>query len=168
MMLMEMVGGRRNVKSNVEKSSEMYFPDWIYDHLAQDDGLRACEITSDTEEIARKMIVIGLWCIQVLLVYRPTITKVLEMFERSIDDLDMPPKQNFCETTVRCFSHISVPLFFPVKLLFSNNLTRALISHCSESSAHNLDVRSASSTRSEEISLASSENHTTTANSLSS
>jgi hypothetical protein len=105
---------------------------------------------------------------QVILVYRPTITKVLEMFERSIDDLDMPPKQNFCETTVRCFSHISVPLFFPVKLLFSNNLTRALISHCSENSAHNLDVRSASSTRSEEISLASSENHTTTANSLSS
>ncbi|KAK1660593.1 hypothetical protein QYE76_048752 [Lolium multiflorum] len=97
MMLLEMVGGRRNVKSIVEKSSEKYFPDWIYDHLAQDEGLQACAVTDEIEEIARKMILIGLWCIQVLPVYRPTITKVLEMFEQSLDDLDMPPKQNFCE-----------------------------------------------------------------------
>ncbi|KAM0822109.1 hypothetical protein ACQ4PT_071721 [Festuca glaucescens] len=97
MMLLEMVGGRRNVKSTVEKSSERYFPDWIYDHLAQNDGLQACEVTGEIEEVARKMVLIGLWCIQVLPVYRPTITKVLEMFERILDDLDMPPKQNFRE-----------------------------------------------------------------------
>ncbi|KAM0858291.1 hypothetical protein ACQ4PT_047914 [Festuca glaucescens] len=97
MMLLEMVGDRRNVKSIVEKSSERYFPDWIYDHLAQEDGLQACEVRDEFEEVARKMVLIGLWCIQVLPVYRPTITKVLEMFERSLDDLDMPPKQNFCE-----------------------------------------------------------------------
>ncbi|VAH56273.1 unnamed protein product [Triticum turgidum subsp. durum] len=97
MMLLEMVGGRRNVKSIVAKSSEKYFPDWIYDHFAQDDGLQACEVTREIEEIARKITFIGLWCIQVLPMYRPTITKVLEMFERSLDDLDMPPKQNFCE-----------------------------------------------------------------------
>ncbi|XP_044974598.1 LEAF RUST 10 DISEASE-RESISTANCE LOCUS RECEPTOR-LIKE PROTEIN KINASE-like 2.5 [Hordeum vulgare subsp. vulgare] len=97
MMLLEMVGGRRNVKSIVAKSSEKYFPDWIYDHFAEDDGLQACEVTIEIEEIARKMIIIGLWCIQVLPMYRPTITQVLEMFERNLDDLDMPPKQNFCE-----------------------------------------------------------------------
>ncbi|XBI24251.1 hypothetical protein VPH35_049372 [Triticum aestivum] len=97
MMLLEMVGGRRNVKSIVNKSSEKYFPDWIYDHFAQDEGLKACEVTSEVEEIARKMTLIGLWCIQVLPIYRPTITKVLEMFEKSLDDLDMPPKQSFCE-----------------------------------------------------------------------
>uniref|UniRef100_R7W819 non-specific serine/threonine protein kinase n=1 Tax=Aegilops tauschii TaxID=37682 RepID=R7W819_AEGTA len=97
MMLLEMVGGRRNVRSIVAKSSEKYFPDWIYDHFAQDDGLQACEVTNEIEEIARKMILIGLWCIQVLPVHRPNITKVLEMFERSLDDLDMPQKQNFCE-----------------------------------------------------------------------
>ncbi|XP_048548532.1 LEAF RUST 10 DISEASE-RESISTANCE LOCUS RECEPTOR-LIKE PROTEIN KINASE-like 2.5 isoform X2 [Triticum urartu] len=124
MMLLEMVGGRRNVKSIVAKSSEKYFPDWIYDHFAQDDGLQACEVTREIEEIARKMTFIGLWCIQVLPMYRPTITRVLEMFERSLDDLDMPPKQNFCELL--------------------------------ESSAHNMDVQSSSSTRSEEISLVNS------------
>ncbi|XBI24293.1 hypothetical protein VPH35_049409 [Triticum aestivum] len=95
MMLLEMVGGRRNVKSIVAKSSEKYFPDWIYDHYAQDDGLKACEVTSEIEDIARKMTLIGLWCVQILPAYRPTITKVLEMFERSSDDMDMPPKQNF-------------------------------------------------------------------------
>ncbi|KAM3317918.1 hypothetical protein ACQJBY_035565 [Aegilops geniculata] len=95
MMLLEMVGGRKNVKSVAEKSSEEYFPDWIYDHLCQDDGLRACEVTSEIEEIAKKLTFIGLWCIQVVPMYRPTITKVLEMFERSLDELDMPPKQNF-------------------------------------------------------------------------
>nr|AUF72945.1 WAKL4/Stb6 [Triticum monococcum subsp. aegilopoides] len=124
MMLLEMVGGRRNVRLIAAKSSEKYFPDWIYDHFAQDDGLEACEVTNEIEEIARKMILIGLWCIQVIPLHRPTITKVLEMFERSLDDLDMPPKQNFCELL--------------------------------ESSAHNMDVQSGSSTRSEETSLANS------------
>ncbi|VAI68104.1 unnamed protein product [Triticum turgidum subsp. durum] len=97
MMLLEMVGGRRNVKSFVAKSSEKYFPDWIYDHFAQDEGLQACDITSETAEVARKMTLVGLWCIQVLPIYRPTITRVLEMFERNLDELDMPPKQNFGE-----------------------------------------------------------------------
>ncbi|KAF7027395.1 hypothetical protein CFC21_039441 [Triticum aestivum] len=95
MMLLEMVGGRKNVKSMAEKSSEKYFPDWIYDHFAQDDGLEACEVTNDIEEIASKMTLIGLWCIQVLPVYRPSITKVVEMFDKSLDDMAMPPKQNF-------------------------------------------------------------------------
>ncbi|KAG2587140.1 hypothetical protein PVAP13_5NG104581 [Panicum virgatum] len=95
MMLLEMVGGRKNVKSMVEKSSQKYFPDWIYDHFALDDGLEACEVTCEVEEIARKMILIGLWCVQVLPMFRPTITEVLEMFEKGLDELDIPPKQNF-------------------------------------------------------------------------
>ncbi|VAH56279.1 unnamed protein product [Triticum turgidum subsp. durum] len=97
MMLLEMVGGRRNVKSTVTNSSEKYFPDWIYGHFDQEVGLQACKVTTGIEEIAKKMILISLWCIQVLPVHRPTITNVLEMFERSLDDLDMPPKQNFYE-----------------------------------------------------------------------
>ena len=83
------------MKSMVEKSSQKYFPDWIYDHFALDDGLEACEVTCEVEEIARKMILIGLWCVQVLPMFRPTITEVLEMFEKGLDELDIPPKQNF-------------------------------------------------------------------------
>ncbi|TVU22036.1 hypothetical protein EJB05_31712, partial [Eragrostis curvula] len=97
MMLLEMVGGRKNVKSVVEKSSQKYFPEWIYDHFAKDDGLQACEVTQEVEEIAKKMSLIGLWCVQILPMHRPTITKVLEMFERGSNELDMPPKQNFSQ-----------------------------------------------------------------------
>ena len=95
MMLLEMVGGRKNVKSAVDKSSQKYFPEWIYDHFAEYDGLHACDVTREVEEISKKMTLIGLWCIQILPMHRPTITKVLEMFERGSDELVMPPKQNF-------------------------------------------------------------------------
>uniref|UniRef100_A0A0D9Y2Y6 Protein kinase domain-containing protein n=1 Tax=Oryza glumipatula TaxID=40148 RepID=A0A0D9Y2Y6_9ORYZ len=98
MMLLEMIGGRKNVKSMVQNSSEKYFPDWIYDHFYHGDGLQACEVTSEVEEIAKKMTLIGLWCVQVLPMYRPTITQVLDMFEKALDELDMPPKQSFCES----------------------------------------------------------------------
>ncbi|CAD6239531.1 unnamed protein product [Miscanthus lutarioriparius] len=66
MMLLEMVGGRKNVKSIAQESSEKYFPHWIYDHFGQDDGLQACEVTRENKGIARKMSVIGTWCIQIL------------------------------------------------------------------------------------------------------
>ncbi|CAL4951345.1 unnamed protein product [Urochloa decumbens] len=97
MMLLEMVGGRKNVNSVAQRSSEKYFPHWIYDHFGGGDGLQACEVSSENEGIARKMSVIGLWCIQILPMHRPTITKILEMFERGLDELDMPLRQNFSE-----------------------------------------------------------------------
>ncbi|XP_062193870.1 LEAF RUST 10 DISEASE-RESISTANCE LOCUS RECEPTOR-LIKE PROTEIN KINASE-like 2.5 isoform X3 [Phragmites australis] len=97
MMLLEIVGGRKNVKSAVQRSSEKYFPGWIYDHFGQDYGLQACEVTSEVEEIAKKMSLIGLWCVQILPTHRPTVTKVLEMFERGLEELDMPPKQNLSQ-----------------------------------------------------------------------
>ncbi|CAL4977692.1 unnamed protein product [Urochloa decumbens] len=97
MMLLEMVGGRKNVNSVAQKSSEKYFPHWIYDHFGHGDVLQACEVSSENEGIARKMSVIGLWCIQILPMHHPTITKVLEMFERGLDELDMPPRQNFSQ-----------------------------------------------------------------------
>ncbi|XP_047053558.1 LEAF RUST 10 DISEASE-RESISTANCE LOCUS RECEPTOR-LIKE PROTEIN KINASE-like 2.4 [Lolium rigidum] len=108
MMLLEMVGGRKNVNSMAKSSSEQYFPDWIYDHFAADDGLQACDVTREIEEMAKKMTFIGLWCIQILPIYRPTIAKVLEMFDRSLDEMEMPPKQNFCELLEDSAQNMSV------------------------------------------------------------
>ncbi|KAF8662836.1 hypothetical protein HU200_055415 [Digitaria exilis] len=73
MMLLEMVGGRKNVNSVAQKSSEKYFPHWIYDHFDRDDGLQACEVSTENEGIAKKMSLIGMWCIQILPMHRPTI-----------------------------------------------------------------------------------------------
>lgn len=95
MMLLEMVGGRKNLKASVDNPSEMYFPDWIYRCLADVGSLHSFDMEHETEEIARKMASIGLWCIQVSPSSRPTMSKVLEMFERSADELEIPPKHCF-------------------------------------------------------------------------
>uniref|UniRef100_A0A0D9ZH29 Protein kinase domain-containing protein n=1 Tax=Oryza glumipatula TaxID=40148 RepID=A0A0D9ZH29_9ORYZ len=75
MMLLEMVGGRKNLKASVDNPSEMYFPDWIYRCLADVGSLHSFDMEHETEEIARKMASIGLWCIQVSPSSRPTMSK---------------------------------------------------------------------------------------------
>ncbi|KAI3987532.1 hypothetical protein MKX01_003218, partial [Papaver californicum] len=71
MMVLEMVGGRKNVDVQVEldNSSQLYFPHWIYYHD-----------------------IVGLWCIQTNPLSRPSMSKVLEMLEGSIESLKLPPK----------------------------------------------------------------------------
>ncbi|XP_062185278.1 LEAF RUST 10 DISEASE-RESISTANCE LOCUS RECEPTOR-LIKE PROTEIN KINASE-like 2.4 [Phragmites australis] len=95
MMLLEMVGGSKNLKASVDKSNEVYFPDWIYSHLAEVGNLHTFDLGGETEENARKMALIGLCCIQVSPMSRPTMSNVLEMFEKSTDQLEIPPKQYF-------------------------------------------------------------------------
>ncbi|CAO2193557.1 unnamed protein product [Urochloa humidicola] len=90
MMLLEMVGGRTNDRENIEKSSEAYFPNWVYDRLVKD--LQSHEVTCETEEIARHMTLVGLWCIQTAPGNRPSISRVIEMLEKNINELEMPPK----------------------------------------------------------------------------
>ncbi|CAL9054627.1 unnamed protein product [Musa banksii] len=92
MMVLEMVGGRRNVKAWADRTSEIYFPDWVYEHLDRDGGLEAYDVTAETEEIARKMIMVGLWCIQTMPPSRPSMSRVVEMLEGRVGDLEMPPK----------------------------------------------------------------------------
>ncbi|KAM0944352.1 putative glycerophosphodiester phosphodiesterase, protein kinase RLK-Pelle-LRK10L-2 family [Dioscorea sansibarensis] len=92
MMILEMAGGRRNVKITADRTSEIYFPHWIYEHLDKDEGMERCGVTAGTQDIARKLIVVGLWCIQTRSESRPTMSKVVEMLEGSINDLELPPK----------------------------------------------------------------------------
>ncbi|CAM0878811.1 unnamed protein product [Alopecurus aequalis] len=97
MLLLEMVGGRSNVKAfAAEKEADLFFPLWIYDYMVGDGGvLVAHEEDGDGVEvdtIARKMAMVGLWCIQTIPANRPSMSRVLEMLERSIDELPMPPR----------------------------------------------------------------------------
>ena len=93
MVLLEMVGGRRNVQKNPDNSSQLYFPEWLHGHLSNGGTLETFEVTSATEEIATKMALIGLWCIQMMPEARPSITKVIDMLERSVTELEIPPMQ---------------------------------------------------------------------------
>ena len=93
MMVLEMVGGKHNKNVQVDCSSELYFPHWIYKQLElnQDFGLLCIKNESDRETV-RKMTVVGLWCIQTNPSSRPPMSKVVEMLEGSLESLELPPK----------------------------------------------------------------------------
>lgn len=90
MVLLEMVGGINTVEENAENSSGTYLPNWIYDCVVEE--MQRNEVTCETEEIVRKMTLIGLWCIQTTPAHRPSMSRVIEMFERNIIELEIPPK----------------------------------------------------------------------------
>ncbi|XP_050893098.1 LEAF RUST 10 DISEASE-RESISTANCE LOCUS RECEPTOR-LIKE PROTEIN KINASE-like 2.8 [Lathyrus oleraceus] len=93
MMVLEMVGRRKNIKVEVDCSSELYFPHLIYQRLElnQDLGLNCIKNEID-EEMVRKMTMVSLWCIQTNPSNRPAMHKVVEMLEGSLQVLEIPPK----------------------------------------------------------------------------
>ncbi|OIW03629.1 hypothetical protein TanjilG_22286 [Lupinus angustifolius] len=93
MMLLEMVGGRKNINAEASHSSEIYFPHWIYKKLEVngDLGLNGAVATTE-DEIAKRLTLVGLWCIQTFPNDRPTISKVIEMLEGNMNSLEVPPK----------------------------------------------------------------------------
>ncbi|XP_052136953.1 LEAF RUST 10 DISEASE-RESISTANCE LOCUS RECEPTOR-LIKE PROTEIN KINASE-like 2.5 [Oryza glaberrima] len=94
MLLLEIVKVRKNIKGIADNFSETFFPHWVYDHLVSE--MQCCETAYGTEEIARKMTIVGLWCIQMTPETRPSMSRVIEMLERSISELEMPPKPFLC------------------------------------------------------------------------
>ncbi|CAN6549501.1 unnamed protein product [Malus baccata var. baccata] len=93
MMLSEMVGGRRNIDTEAENTSEIYFPHWIYQRLERDEELGLQSVTNEEDKVrARKMIIVSLWCIQTDPSNRPAIREVIDMLEGNVDSLQIPPK----------------------------------------------------------------------------
>ncbi|CAL9191925.1 unnamed protein product [Musa hybrid cultivar] len=92
MMVLEMVGGRKNIDAAVESTSEIYFPHWIYDRLDGKNEIDISGLNNENEETVRKMIIVGLWCIQMMPGNRPSMSEIVDMLEGSIKDLQMPPR----------------------------------------------------------------------------
>jgi serine/threonine protein kinase len=90
MLLLEMAGRRRKSNSKGNCSSDVYFPSWVYDHLSEGGDLELENVTEIEAAIARKLCIVGLWCIQKAASDRPTMTKVVEMLGANIDDLQLP------------------------------------------------------------------------------
>ncbi|GJW33776.1 putative glycerophosphodiester phosphodiesterase [Tanacetum coccineum] len=88
------VCGRKDIGVEVDHSSEMYFPHWIYKRIEfNEEQLGLHGIVSDEENnMIRKTIIVGLWCIQTNPLNRPTITRVLEMLEDDLASIEIPPK----------------------------------------------------------------------------
>ncbi|XP_056160243.1 rust resistance kinase Lr10-like [Syzygium oleosum] len=92
MLLMEMAGRRKNTNANAEHSSQIYFPLWIYDQVIEGASVEMEEVVEEERKVIKKMIVVALWCIQLIPDHRPPMNKVLEMLEGDIGNIQMPPK----------------------------------------------------------------------------
>lgn len=99
MMVLEMVGLKSRIQVDTDKSSDTYFPNWIYERLEldMDLGLEGV-MNEEDEEASMKMILVGLWCIQTRPSDRPSMSKVVEMLEGSIQSLQIPPQPYFLES----------------------------------------------------------------------
>ncbi|KAK9994766.1 hypothetical protein SO802_024469 [Lithocarpus litseifolius] len=90
-LLLEMVGGRKNVDVSTENTSQIYFPEWIYNLLEQKEDLRVYVEDNGDAKIAKKLAIVGLWCIQWHPMDRPSMKVVVQMLEGEGDKLTMPP-----------------------------------------------------------------------------
>lgn len=90
MLLLEMVGGRKNndLKAN---TSQVYFPEWIYNQLSQGEELHIRIEEGNDATILKKLATVGLWCIQWYPKDRPSMKEVVQMLEGDGDNLTMPP-----------------------------------------------------------------------------
>ncbi|KAJ7943121.1 Receptor-like protein kinase [Quillaja saponaria] len=93
MMILEMIGGRKNFNVKADCTSETYFPYWVYKRLELNEELALKIIRNKGDkEIMRKMTIVGLWCIQTDPSNRPTMGRVVVMLEDSLESLQVPPK----------------------------------------------------------------------------
>ncbi|XP_028787084.1 rust resistance kinase Lr10 isoform X2 [Neltuma alba] len=108
MLLMEMAGRRRNLNPHAECSSQLYFPLWIYDQLDDDKDIEMEDLTKEEKDLAKKMIIIALWCIQLKPIDRPSMSKVIEMLEANdVESLEMPPKPSLYPNETVLADHMS-------------------------------------------------------------
>ncbi|KAJ9139763.1 hypothetical protein P3X46_030467 [Hevea brasiliensis] len=89
-LVLEMVGGRKNVEVAAENACQIYFPEWIYNLLERGEDLRIHIEEEGDANIAKKLAIVGLWCIQWHPVQRPSMKVVVQMLEGG-ENLTIPP-----------------------------------------------------------------------------
>ena len=90
MLLLEMVGGRKNIDVTVE-TNQIYFPEWVYNQLDQGEDVHIRIEEEGDIKIAKKLTIVGLWCIQWYPIDRPSMKVVVQILEREGDNLTIPP-----------------------------------------------------------------------------
>lgn len=110
---MEMVGGRKNIDYDQKSTpSKFFYADWAFDQVKKGKfgELRKEDMSEEDQLIAKKLSLVGLWCLQFNASSRPPIGKVIQMLEGG-DDIPIPPAPPFplpIDTSQqRCASHQS-------------------------------------------------------------
>ncbi|RZC62305.1 hypothetical protein C5167_024059 [Papaver somniferum] len=78
-------------KSNRRRKKILIGAGAAFATVDQDLGLDGI-LTEEREDAIRKMIIVGLWCIQMNPLNRPSVSEVLGMLEGSVEVLVIPPK----------------------------------------------------------------------------
>ncbi|KAL2318522.1 hypothetical protein Fmac_032398 [Flemingia macrophylla] len=106
MLLLEMVGGRKNVDMSSAQNFHVLYPDWIHNLVDGDEHIHVEEEGDVT--IAKKLAIVGLWCIQWRPVNRPTIRSVIQMLETDEEEeLTVPPNPFHSTTSIISGRHTS-------------------------------------------------------------
>ncbi|KAF7816709.1 rust resistance kinase Lr10-like [Senna tora] len=90
MLLMEMASRRKSFSTLAEHSSQHYLPFWVYDQLNEGKEINVINATEEEMKLAKKMMIVALWCIQTKPSDRPSMNSVVEMLERDNEDLQLP------------------------------------------------------------------------------
>ncbi|XP_012570628.1 rust resistance kinase Lr10-like isoform X2 [Cicer arietinum] len=98
MLLLEMVGGRKNVDMSSAETFHVLYPEWIHNLLEGDVHIHV-EDEGDAK-IAKKLAIVGLWCIQWQPINRPSIKAVVQMLETGEDNQLTVPPNPFHSTTL--------------------------------------------------------------------
>lgn len=87
-----MAGKRKNPKALAENSSEIDWPHWVHDQVSNGKAIEIGEDATEEESmIVKKMVMVGLWCIQMKPTERPSMKNVVEMLEGDLENLQLPP-----------------------------------------------------------------------------
>ncbi|XP_075514782.1 LEAF RUST 10 DISEASE-RESISTANCE LOCUS RECEPTOR-LIKE PROTEIN KINASE-like 2.1 isoform X2 [Primulina tabacum] len=92
MMVLEMVGARNFVGLETSQASENICSDKFYEHVILQESMDDSKMSEEEDEAARKMFLVGFWCIQTIPSDRPSMSKVVEMLEGSLQYIQIPPK----------------------------------------------------------------------------
>ncbi|KAM1692054.1 hypothetical protein FF1_033682 [Malus domestica] len=90
MLVLEIVGARKET-SLASGNNEVYFPELVYNRLVQGEALDLKLDTDEDTQIAKKLVIVALWCIQWYPVNRPSMKAVVRMLEGGSENLSMPP-----------------------------------------------------------------------------
>jgi serine/threonine protein kinase len=92
-LVMEMVGGRKNIDFDHEnRSSQFFYAEWAFNQVEKGDfgNLRKGNMSEEDLGIAKRLSLVGFWCIQFKASRRPSMSKVVQMLEGDVD-ITTPP-----------------------------------------------------------------------------
>ncbi|KAL6146853.1 hypothetical protein ACLB2K_057530 [Fragaria x ananassa] len=98
MLVLDVIGARKET-SLTSSNSEVYLPELIYKSLIRGEELNL-ELADDGDaQIAKRLAIVALWCIQWYPVNRPSMKAVVRMLEGASESLIMPPNPFIASTS---------------------------------------------------------------------